>query len=111
MTAVFLTTAVLANSAWIIRCPFSATAQEESNVPDCCRNGMCPHHAAEHKECQCDLFSDPAASVHVASVMPVAFFPSIVTRIILAPAGTATDPASFRLPQPIRIPSTPPPRA
>ena len=46
MTVIVLMTAVLANSAWIIRCPLSASAQDQ--VPDCCKNGMCPHHAAEH---------------------------------------------------------------
>jgi len=111
MMAAILITGVLSNSVWIIRCPLSTSADEQSGVPDCCKNGMCPHHAAERKQCQCDLFSDTAALMHVASAMPAAFFPSIVTPIVLAPAGAAIDAMLIQAPQPILIPSTPPPRA
>ena len=111
MMAAMLLTAVLANSLWIIRCPLGSSAQDQADVPDCCKNGMCPHHAAERKQCQCDLFSDTAALMSVVSSMPAAFFPSIAAPVILAPAGAAVDAQSIRLPQPILIPSTPPPKA
>jgi hypothetical protein len=111
MMAAMLMTAVLANSVWIMRCPLSASAGEQSGVPDCCKNGMCPHHAAEHQHCQCDLFSDTAASMNAASIMPATFFPPVATAIVLPPAGAAMDATSIRLPEPILIPSTPPPKA
>jgi hypothetical protein len=110
MMAAVLLTAVLADSVWILRCPLSPSEQEESGVPDCCKNGMCPHHAAEKKQCQCDLLSDTAA-MSLVSMMPATFFPSMVTAIVLAPSGVTVDATSTRGPQPVLIPSTPPPKA
>jgi len=110
MMAVMLMTAVLANSVWIIRCPLNASSEDQSGVPDCCKHGMCPHHAAEHKQCQCDLFSDTTALMSVMSFMPAAFFPSLAAPVRLAPAGAAVDTEPIRLPQPILMPSTPPPK-
>src|SRR6185295_7462221 len=65
--------------------------QSDESVPDCCRNGMCPHHAAEKQACRCDLFSDKAASSLIFSVTPATFVPPIVTAIVLAPVATTID--------------------
>jgi len=70
MMTAMLMTAVLANCVWLIRCPLSSSAEEQSDVPDCCKNGICPHHAAERKQCECDLFSNSAAMISVVTVMP-----------------------------------------
>jgi hypothetical protein len=111
MVSALLMAAVLTNSGWMMRCPLSAAAEDHSGLPDCCKDGMCPHHAAEHRQCLCDLFSDTAASMQIASMMPATLFAPVAIPVILSPVGPVREAILIQPLQPILIPSTPPPKA
>jgi hypothetical protein len=57
-----IVTAMLANGFAIVRCKPAAAASTwvsaDEEVPECCRHGLCPHHAAESGK--------PAAAKHKA---------------------------------------------
>lgn len=96
----------------------SSTAAGE--VPDCCKDGMCPYHVQEqqhhHSEkpsdsCICDMFSGDTATFMVLSSMPAMI--SMETLAVVA-LPLAESPLALVGPDAIDailIPSTPPPRA
>src|SRR5262249_23712282 len=51
ITTIAVMAATLANGQWFFHCkPAVETAVNSTEeVPECCRQGLCPHHAAEHK--------------------------------------------------------------
>ena len=105
ITTIAVIVATLANGQWFIHCkPQAETAVTSTEeLPDCCRDGICPHHAAEHKappkpqkndsdDCICGIASsDP---INLVTLTPVAAIVSEAARVAtdLLPAGVACDP-------------------
>ena len=104
ITTIAVMAATLANGQWFIHCKTTAepaiSATEE--LPECCRQGLCPHHAGEHKvppkppkndadDCICGIASsDP---INLVTLTPVAAILSDAGSVAtdLLPAGLASD--------------------
>ena len=115
--------ALMANCAWIIGCQ-SGSAQnpvasetDDSNVPDCCRNGICPYHrehppqpSPSHSDCICHLSADSILMVSTAQIPAVHSYAALgVTTFSPTESGLASfSPRSISLALPVL---TPPPRS
>jgi hypothetical protein len=104
ITTIAVIAATLANGQWFIHCkPSTETAVTSTEeLPECCRDGFCPHHAAEHKappkpqkndadDCICGIASsDP---INLVTLTPVAAIVSDAATVAtdLLPAGIAGD--------------------
>jgi len=122
ITTIAVMVAILANGQWFIHCKTTAepaiSATEE--LPECCRQGFCPHHAGEHKvppkppkndadDCICGIASsDPINLVALTPVTAILSEASSVATDLL-PAGVASDQfiASFDSAD-LLVPSPPP---
>ena len=125
LVSVGLIVATLGNGQWFLQCKTtvepSIAAAEPEEVPECCRHGICPHHAAEHRdaakpvqpqkhECICAMTSD--TGVATLTVTPVvALMPATERALVnLRAAGVTANysPQSFMFPDLAH--TTPPPR-
>jgi hypothetical protein len=77
---------LFSNSAWIVGCTTvekagaSAAAADDSDVPDCCKNGICPYHR-EHPQhvhtppadtdCTCHMSANTSALTATSQVPAV----------------------------------------
>ena len=122
ITTIAVIAATLANGQWFIHCKPSAetavTSTEE--LPECCRDGFCPHHAAEHKappkpqkndadDCICGIASsDPITLVTLTPVAAIASEAAAVATDLL-PAGVACElPIAVSDSADLLVPSPPP---
>jgi hypothetical protein len=125
-----LITALLADGFVNIRCILgdtnsssgitAAATTSDSNLPECCRNGLCPHHAAQHaaeqsrdktESCTCSMSSNGSNSLVVSSTVLAMFCGRTLETVELTPAGPAIDLFVPDAIQPLLLPSTPPPKA
>lgn len=120
--------ALLFNCAWVMRCGPGSTENNivsapsgDEDLPECCRNGMCPHGGGPHTnhvfissndipDCTCGMSPTDSSVMVMLAAVPVVS-PSSQDAIVLEPTGTALHaltPSVMGLPAP---PSTPPPKA
>jgi hypothetical protein len=125
--AVSLIAALLVNIVFGIGCGTASaieiTASSSSaadELPDCCRDGMCPYHAQEQHShhsknpadsCICDMFSRDSATFMVLSAMPALVSVENQQVVVLPPVGSALALFVPDAADAILMPSTPPPRA
>jgi hypothetical protein len=98
----------------------AAATSSDSDVPECCRNGLCPHHAAlraaeqsrdKTESCTCSMSSNGSNSLIVSSTVLAMFCGGTLEIVELTPAGPAIALFVPDLIQPFQLPSTPPPKA
>jgi hypothetical protein len=120
-----ITAAVLAffltNSFWLIGCQDALTAPiivagtDNANVPDCCKHGICPHHAPQHQNKEtngCPCMSSRDAVTMTAFMLAPAIAPMAVA--VLPVTSPVDSPWLQSSPIPITpdlLLFTPPPRA
>ena len=119
--------ALLLNSVWFVPCEVSptatiSTADTDETVPDCCKHGLCPHHAAEqhramthsqsqNQDCICKLSAPESATVIVQTTMIAELSAPEVRSLSLPSAGASHIPTLSSAPSPDLFSWTPPPRA
>ncbi|HYR91523.1 MAG TPA: hypothetical protein VE422_46145 [Terriglobia bacterium] len=124
---VSLIVSLLINIVFVFGCGNAGMNSQEAaasagagEVPDCCRDGMCPYHAQEQKHhhsndpsesCICDMFSGDTATFMVLSAMPAMISMQSLTVVALPLAGSAPALLVPDADDSVLIPSTPPPRA
>jgi hypothetical protein len=113
----------LTNTFWIVNChdvlsslAISASAADDANLPDCCKHGICPHHAAQHqnksnnKDCDCRSSQEPgtmAAFMLAPAIAPMA----VAVLPVPAPAASPSVQSNPIPATPDLLIFTPPPRA
>ena len=102
----------------LVSVSISLATSSEPGVPDCCRNGICPHHGhlesapvpLQHDDCKCHLSSDdhssPTLSLSIPAIMPLSEDAGVARQ----DSGRAGSP-HFQWGSSNQIPPTPPPRA
>jgi hypothetical protein len=108
LVTISLTIAILSNTVSSVQCTPSGI---DSNLPDCCKDGMCPHHVSgqESQSCPHTLSPGSTLALMVLSAMPATIHEGLVEPIQLAPAGAAIELLTPNVIQPILLPFTPPP--
>jgi hypothetical protein len=103
-----LTIAILSNTVWSVQCTPSGI---DSNLPDCCKDGMCPHHVSgqESQSCPHTLSPGSTLALMIHSGLPATIHEAVVGQVELAPAGAALDFLTPNVIQPVLLPFTPPP--
>ena len=115
--------ALMANGPWLVSCkaPASSTVSAGDDVPDCCRHGLCPHHAkAQHvansqknaaDDCICKLTAPDSVTI-VALTNVVSTMPATEMALgTLNSVGAVFTDALHDPALPDLSPLTPPPRA
>jgi hypothetical protein len=102
-----VTIVMLGNIALSVQC---AAAGVDSNIADCCKDGMCPHHlsGAETQSCPHTL-SDASLSLILVNMLPATVNGQAVDPIQLEPIGTADEMLVPRIIEVVIFPFTPPP--
>src|SRR5258706_5344397 len=108
LVTISLTVAMLGNLGWSVQC---APSGVDSNLADCCKDGMCPHHLSgqESQSCPHTLSPDATLSLTILSALPATVQTAVIAPIRLAPAGAAIELLTPKIIQPALLPFTPPP--
>lgn len=123
---VFLAVMLAVNMTAAIRCVPSSTApaiasHDATPLPDCCEDGLCPHHDVEHQkapargsqeeeDCVCSMSADEAPGVIAVSSVPARLVAGSFSIVLLSEAATPIR-TQDGVPGPVLSPQTPPPRA
>jgi len=83
----------------------------DSNLADCCKDGMCPHHLSgqESQSCPHTLSPGSALALTILSGMPATIHESLITSVQLETVGAASGLLPPHVIQPVLLPFTPPP--
>jgi hypothetical protein len=108
LVTISLTLAMLSNTTWGVHCGPSGA---DSNVADCCKDGMCPHHLSgqESQSCPHTLSPNASLSLIILSALPAMVNDSVADPIQLEVIGTATELVTPNIIQTALAPFTPPP--
>jgi hypothetical protein len=106
---VSLMTVILAGNVWSIHCA-PQSAGIGSDVPDCCRDGLCPHHQDQKASGSCPHTMSSSDSLVFVSGMPAVVSEYSLTTVELARAGSTVELNAPQVVQPALFPSTPPPK-
>ena len=107
-----LLAAVLGSNVWNVHCGPQLSGIG-SDLPDCCRDGMCPHHAGDSREsgsCPHSMSSGASVSLVVQAAMPATIQRVAVHDYRFAAAGAVVELSLNSFPEPSPSPITPPPR-
>src|SRR5687768_12039731 len=104
--------ALLASNVWNVHCGPQSEGMS-SDLPDCCLEGMCPHHAGESKEsnsCPHSMSSGNVIPLFVMAAMPVTIPDVKMTDHSLISTELSVE---FHVNLPLKLsiyPKTPPPK-
>jgi hypothetical protein len=119
-----VTFAMIGNGFALVQCKTTAApsvTESHEDLPDCCKNGFCPHHAAQHHvskpkpqsddDCICKMTSRDAFNLKMMSPLYATLPVAATTLSDWMPIGSMSQFTSVRLPNSELLPSTPPPKA
>jgi hypothetical protein len=108
LVSISLTLAMLSNIVGGVQC---APSGIDSNLADCCKDGMCPHHLSEQETQTCPhtLSPDASLSLTILNALPATFEETTVASIQLVQVGATDEMSLPTIIQPAIFPSTPPP--
>ena len=108
LVTISLTLVMLGNLVWGVQCGPSGT---DSNVADCCKDGMCPHHLSpeQTQSCPHTLSPDATLSLTILHGLMATLDETKVASIQLEPVGAANEMLLPSIVQPVLFPFTPPP--
>ena len=108
LVTISLTIAILSNTAWSVQCTPSGI---DSNLPDCCKDGMCPHHVSgqESQSCPHTLSPGSTLALMILSGIPATIHGRLVHPVQLETVGATVELLMPNVIQPVLLPFTPPP--
>jgi len=108
LVTISLTLAMLVNLVAGVQCTSPGV---DSNLADCCKDGMCPHHlsAEQTQSCPHTLSPDASLSLTILNSLPATVENLGTGRIEFKSVGIAIEPGTPKIIQPALSPFTPPP--
>ena len=90
LVSISLTLSMFSNMVGGVQC---APSGIDSNLADCCKDGMCPHHLSEQETQTCPhtLSPDASLSLTILNALPATLEETTVASIELVQVGERTD--------------------